>query len=81
VILAFRLGGDLDSRVIPVHGLDPASRYRITFEDRPDAAVRTGADIMDRGIELSLPGPGQQRIVDGLGFVRASEVLHLQAVS
>jgi hypothetical protein len=81
VILAFCLGGDLDSRVIPVHGLDPVSRYRITFEDRPDAAERTGADIMERGIELSLPGPGQQRIVDGLGLVRASEVIHLEAVS
>ena len=28
----------------------------------------------------TLPGPDQPRIVDGLGLVRASEVVHLQAV-
>ncbi|HEV2073832.1 MAG TPA: hypothetical protein VGR29_09350, partial [Thermomicrobiales bacterium] len=80
VILAFRLGGDLDTRVIPVHGLDPDSRYLITFEDRADRAERSGQEIMDRGIELSLPGPRQRRNVDGLGFVRASEVIHLEAI-
>jgi hypothetical protein len=80
IILAFRLGGDLDTRVIPVHGLDPASRYRITYEDRSDRDERSGADIMARGIELSLPGPGLPRIVDGLGFVRASEVIFLEAI-
>ena len=81
VILSFRLGGDLDTRVIPVHGLNPDSRYRITFEDRPNRAERTGADVMAHGIELSLPGPGLPRVVDGLGFVRASEVIHLDAIS
>lgn len=80
VILAFRLGGELDERVIPVHGLNPSSRYRISFEDRPDVEERTGAGIMADGIPLSLPGPGQPRIVDGLGFVRASEVIHLEAI-
>ena len=80
VILVFRLGGELDERVIPVHGLNPASTYRISFEDRPDGGERTGAEIMANGIPLTLPGPGQPRIVDGLGLVRASEVVHLQAV-
>ncbi len=81
VILAFRLGGDLDERVIPVHGLNPASSYRITFEDRPDQFERSGAEIMEAAIELALPGNGQPRIVDGLGFVRASEVIHLDPIS
>jgi len=80
VILAFRLGGELDERTIPVHGLNPASTYRISFEDRPDTGERSGAEIMATGIALSLPRPGQPRIVDGLGFMRASEVIHLQAV-
>lgn len=80
VILAFRLGGDLDTRVIPVHGLDPDSRYLITFEDRADRAERSGQEIMDEGITLSLPAPGQARNVDGLGLVRASEVIHLRAI-
>jgi hypothetical protein len=81
VILAFRLGGELDERVIPVHGLSPASTYRVTFEDRPDTFERTGAEIMAEGIALTLPGPGQARVVDDLGFVRASEVIHLEAIS
>jgi hypothetical protein len=81
VILAFRLGGELDERVIPIHGLNPDSTYRITYEDRPNEEDRTGADLLENGITLTLPGPGHPRIVDGLGFVRASEVIHLEAVS
>ncbi len=80
VILAFRLGGDLNVRTIPLHGLNPDSRYRVSFEDRPDTFERSGADLMDAGIDLALPGPGLPRNVDGLGFVRASEVIHLEAV-
>jgi alpha-galactosidase len=80
VILAFRLGGDRDERVIPVHGMNPGSHYRISFEDRSETSVRSGAEIMAEGIPLTLPGPGQARIVDDLGFVRASEVVHLEAV-
>jgi hypothetical protein len=81
VILAFRLGGDLDQRVIPVHGLNSQTRYRITFEDSPDQFERTGEDIMANGIELALPGDGRPRIVDGLGFVRASDVIHLEPIA
>ncbi len=81
VILAFRLGGDLDERTIPLHGLNPDSRYRVSFEDRPDTYERVGRELMETGISLSLPGPGQSRIVDGIGLVRASEVIHLEAVS
>ena len=81
VILAFRLGGDLDERTIPVHGINPESIYRITYEDRADVQERTGADIIASGLPLTLPGPGQERIVDGLGLVRASEVIHITPVS
>jgi hypothetical protein len=81
VILAFRLGGDLDERTIPLHGLRPETTYRITFEDRADVTEMTGADLMRDGLKLTLPGPGKDRIVDGLGFVRASEVIHLTAIT
>lgn len=81
VILAFRHGGNLDERVIPLHGLNLGSRYRVTFEDRPDAFERSGRELMENGISLTLPGPGLPRVVDGLGFVRASEVIHLEAMS
>jgi hypothetical protein len=81
VVLAFRLGGDLDARTIPLHGLQPGTTYSVTFEDRADVLERSGTDLMRDGLHLTLPGPGQERIVDGLGFVRASEVIHLTAVA
>jgi hypothetical protein len=36
---------------------------------------------MESGIDIALPGNGQPRIVDGLGFVRASEVIHLEPIA
>lgn len=80
VILAFRLGGDLDTRSIPVHGLRTETRYRVTFEDRPDVLERTGAELMTEGISLTLPHPGQPRVVDKNGMVRGSEIVHLAPV-
>ena len=81
VIFAFRLGGELDSRIIPIHGIRPESTYRVTFEDRDEIRALTGAELIANGLELSLPGQRMPRIVDGLGFVRASEVIHLTAIS
>jgi alpha-galactosidase len=80
VVLAFRLGGDQDERTIPLHGLNPGTTYKITFEDRPDELTRTGADLHQHSLDLTLPGPGQPRVVDDLGLVRASEVIYLEAV-
>lgn len=81
VIFVFRLGGDLDQRTIPIHGINPDSTYRISFEDHGDTFERTGADLMGDGLLLELPGPGQARMVDGLGFVRASQVIHLTVIA
>jgi hypothetical protein len=80
VILGFRLGGDLDQRIVPVHGLNPVSRYRITFDDRAGELVRTGAELARDGLLLDLPAPGMPRVVDELGFVRASEVITLEVL-
>jgi hypothetical protein len=80
-IFAFRLGGDLDRRVIPLHGLRPASTYRVTFEDCDDVLVRSGADLMRDGLELTLPAAGNEPAIDGLGYVRASEVIHLAGIT
>jgi hypothetical protein len=81
VIFAFRLGGDLDSRCIPLHGLRPESTYAVSYQDRADRSSATGAELMADGIELTLPGPGLPRVIDGLGFVRASEVIYLNATT
>jgi hypothetical protein len=78
VVFTFRLGGDLDEKVIPLHGLRPETRYRVTFEDRADTFERTGAELMENGIDLTLPAPNTTRNIDDLGFVRASEVIFLE---
>lgn len=73
VIMAFRLGGEIDERVIPIHGLNPNSTYRITYEDRPDTASITGADLMANGLMLSLP----EEYTDSNGMKRACDVVFL----
>jgi hypothetical protein len=78
VILAFRLGGGADERVIPLHGLRAETSYVVRFEDRPDTCVHTGAELMAGGIRLSLPRPGEPPKVDPNGMVRASEVIFLE---
>jgi alpha-galactosidase len=80
IVMTFRLGGDTDARRIPIHGLNPATTYRVTFEDRPDALEIGGATLMQHGLDLTLPAPGGDRNIDGLGFVRASEVIYLNPV-
>ena len=81
VIFAFRLGGDRDERVIPLHGLRQETRYRVSFEDRPGSVTRSGRELMAEGIVLTLPHPDQPRRVDGNGMVRASEVVFLEPLS
>lgn len=78
VIFAFRLGGDGDERVIPLHGLRPETQYRVSFVDRPDSVTRSGRELMAEGMALTLPHPAQPRRVDGNGMVRASEVMFLE---
>jgi alpha-galactosidase len=80
VILVFRLGGDRGERIIPVHGLNPTSQYEVRFEDRDDRDIRGGEELMANGIPLTLPRPGEHRNIDDLGFVRATEVIHLHAI-
>ena len=78
VIFAFVLGGDHDQRTLPLHGLRPETRYRLSFEDRPETFARTGADLMANGLDLTLPHPNQPRRVDHNGMVRASEIVYLE---
>jgi hypothetical protein len=76
VIFIFRLGGDQDERIIPLHGLNPNSTYRITYEDRPDVSHATGADLMANGLPISLPS----EYIDQNGMPRASDVVFLTGI-
>ena len=81
VIFAFRLGGEIDTKTIPLHGLNPETTYRVTFEDQPNLSyTRTGYDLMDSGLDLTLPQPGLTPFRDPAGLLRASEVIFLNPV-
>lgn len=81
VIFVFRLGGDADTRTIPLHGLNPETRYRVTFEDGPETLVQSGSDLMAEGLTVTLPRPGQPPIIDANDMVRGSEVIFLAPVA
>jgi hypothetical protein len=52
------------SRVIKLKGLDRNATYAVTFQDRPEQNARkTGADLMDSGLPVSLPGSHVSEII------------------
>jgi hypothetical protein len=58
VLYAFRgTGPDEPTHRYRLHGLDPAQRYRLRFQDRGAAADRllSGRDLMETGVEVGLP--------------------------
>jgi hypothetical protein len=53
-----------DSKTIKLKGLDRAKTYTLTFEDHPEQSVKkTGADLMDAGLPVTLPGSRASEIV------------------
>ncbi len=53
-----------DSRTIKLKGLDRTTTYTLTFEDRPEQSVKkTGAELMDTGLPVTLTGPRASEIV------------------
>ncbi|MDP9364728.1 MAG: alpha-galactosidase [Chloroflexota bacterium] len=78
VVFAFRLGGETDRRAVPIRGLRPETRYRVTFEDRPEVLTATGRDLMANGVPLTLPLPGRPSVIDANGMVRGSEVIFVE---
>ena len=55
VLFAFRGKSDEESHVFTLKGLDPAARYRLTFEDASSQpATFTGAELMQNGVTVKL---------------------------
>ena len=48
---------------IRLRGLNPAANYQVTFQDNMSVLMMTGAQIMDGGISVSLPGSQSAEIV------------------
>jgi len=64
-LFLFKPGADGgDSHTIKLKGLDRAKTYTLTFEDRPEQNVKkTGAELMDAGLPVTLTGPRASEIV------------------
>ncbi|MDQ4098875.1 MAG: alpha-galactosidase, partial [Chloroflexota bacterium] len=77
-IFVFRLGGETSTRTIPLHGLQPDTTYRVTFEDGTETLHLTGSQLMAEGLPVTLPRPGQPPIIDANGMVRGSDVVFLE---
>jgi hypothetical protein len=53
-----------DSRIIMLKGLNRTTTYTLTFQDRPEQSVKkTGAELMDAGLPVTLTGPRASEIV------------------
>jgi hypothetical protein len=53
-----------DAKTIKLKGLDRTKTYTLTFEDRPEQNVKkTGAELMDAGLPVTLTGPRASEIV------------------
>ncbi len=53
-----------DTQTIKLKGLDRNTTYTLTFEDRPEQnAKKTGAELMDAGLPVTLKGNRQSEIV------------------
>jgi hypothetical protein len=53
-----------DTHTIKLKGLNRANTYTLTFEDRPEQSVKkTGAELMDAGLPVTLTGPRASEIV------------------
>jgi hypothetical protein len=54
VVFAFRPDSADSQQVVFLRGLDPAARYRVTFEDSAEAFVREGRALMTEGLRIML---------------------------
>jgi hypothetical protein len=53
-----------DAHTIKLKGLNRATTYTLTFVDRPEQSVKkTGAELMDAGLPVTLTGPRASEIV------------------
>jgi hypothetical protein len=57
VVYVLKPNSPVDSQVIKLKGLDPAATYAVTFADDSNPPVtRTGAELMNAGIQITLKG-------------------------
>jgi hypothetical protein len=51
------------SMQFPLRGLDPNARYSITGADEERTQIRSGKDLLERGLTITLPQPRQATLV------------------
>jgi len=68
VIFVYRPESPLSSETIYPRGLNPAKNYRVTFQESKQVITDSGANLMARGIPVSLPDVNFAEIVYITGF-------------
>lgn len=64
VLYAFRGSSAEGRHTYPMHGLDPAARYRVACEDRSSpTTIRTGADLLRNGVTVRLADRNTSELV------------------
>jgi len=63
VVYFFKPAAGADTVTLKLRGVEPATRYRVTFEDGSNpAAVKTGEELA-KGLDVTLPGAGVSELV------------------
>ncbi|MCR4412288.1 MAG: alpha-galactosidase, partial [Thermoguttaceae bacterium] len=64
VVYVFKPAPEPASETIRLKKLDPSRRYRVWFEDGSHpTTIRTGSELMDPGLRMTLPGPEASELV------------------
>ena len=63
-VMLFKPNNKVDTRRIVLKGLDRNKTYALAFQDRPDQNTRkSGAELMDVGFDVTMPGQNVSEIV------------------
>jgi alpha-galactosidase len=63
VVLAFKAGSSLQTMQVPLHGLERNRSYEVTYANGDSPARMSGADLLSKGIALSLRSPATSEVV------------------
>jgi hypothetical protein len=64
VVYVFKPSAEPATETIRFKGLDAKQRYRVSFEDGTQpSSIRTGAELMDQGLRMTLSGAGVSELV------------------
>ncbi len=75
IVFAFRTKGNMESRTIPMKGLQPGNKYCVAYVNSGKSYDASGKEIMQKGLSLTLDAYEKDRYSD------CSEVIVIEAAS